>query len=194
MRISLFHLPSFFPELHTSDEQFLPGHAHRDRPGRGFRLSLCLVCGTPFLSLRRPSALRSRDWRRGGPTHEETSALAPGLLSCRSRTRFGWRRNMPCSTACRGGRLEFGIGRGFQKGEYDAFERDMGDSRALFEEAPRHHHESLDGKTGFSRRPIPQGAESPGHSAPPFRIPRPSMLPVFLRRNRSSGPARWAII
>ena len=34
-----------------------------------------------------------------------------------------------------GGRLEFGIGRGFQKGEYDAFERDMGDSRALFEEA-----------------------------------------------------------
>lgn len=34
-----------------------------------------------------------------------------------------------------GGRLEFGIGRGFQKVEYDAFERNMGDSRALFEEA-----------------------------------------------------------
>jgi alkanesulfonate monooxygenase SsuD/methylene tetrahydromethanopterin reductase-like flavin-dependent oxidoreductase (luciferase family) len=34
-----------------------------------------------------------------------------------------------------GGRLEFGIGRGFQKMEYDAFERSMADSRVLFEEA-----------------------------------------------------------
>ena len=34
-----------------------------------------------------------------------------------------------------GGRLEFGIGRGFQKGEFDAFERNMADSRVLFEEA-----------------------------------------------------------
>jgi natural product biosynthesis luciferase-like monooxygenase protein len=33
------------------------------------------------------------------------------------------------------GRLEFGIGRGFQRLEYDAFERDMADSRVLFEEA-----------------------------------------------------------
>jgi alkanesulfonate monooxygenase SsuD/methylene tetrahydromethanopterin reductase-like flavin-dependent oxidoreductase (luciferase family) len=33
------------------------------------------------------------------------------------------------------GRLEFGIGRGFQRHEYDAFERNMADSRVLFEEA-----------------------------------------------------------
>jgi hypothetical protein len=34
-----------------------------------------------------------------------------------------------------GGRLDFGIGRGFQKLEYDALERNMADSRVLFEEA-----------------------------------------------------------
>ena len=134
MKFSLFHLPTFFPEFHASEAQFyedmlletdradaLGFHsvwfAEHHFYNYGGHIPSIAVLGSAV-------AQRTKQIRIGSGialiTLQDPIRVAEefALLDCLS-----------------GGRLEFGIGRGFQKAEYDAFERNMADSRALFEEA-----------------------------------------------------------
>jgi natural product biosynthesis luciferase-like monooxygenase protein len=134
MKFSLFHLPTFFPEYHGSEAEFYQRmlaetelaetlgfhgvwfaehHFHR----YGGHLPSVPVMGAA-------AAQRTRRLRIGSGI-----ALLPLQDTVRVAEEFAM---LDCLS---GGRLEFGIGRGFQKMEYDAFERDMADSRVLFEEA-----------------------------------------------------------
>ncbi len=134
MKFSLFHLPSFFPQFHHSEEQFYQDmltetdkadaygfHSawfaeHHFHPYGGH------IPSVPVLGAA--VAQRTKNIRIGSGIAllplQDPIRLAEeyAMLDCLSR-----------------GRLEFGIGRGFQKMEYDAFERNMGDSRTLFEES-----------------------------------------------------------
>lgn len=134
MRFSLFHLPSFFPQFHPSEEQF-----YRDmllETDRAEALGFHSVWfaehhfhnyggyipSVPVLGA--VVAQRTKNIRIGSGI---------GLLPLQDPIRMAEEYAMlDCLS---GGRLEFGIGRGFQKMEYDAFERNMADSRVLFEEA-----------------------------------------------------------
>ncbi len=134
MHFSLFHLPTFFPQFHASEAQFYQDmltetdqaealgfhavwfaehHFHH----YGGHLPSVPVLGTAV-------AQRTKRLRIGSGI-----ALLPLQDPIRVAEEFAL---LDCLS---GGRLEFGIGRGFQKLEYDAFERNMADSRVLFEEA-----------------------------------------------------------
>ncbi len=134
MKISLFHLPTFYPEVHGSDAQFYQSileqsdraelhgfHSvwfaeHHFHPYGGH------IPSVPILATA--VAMRTKRVRLGSGI-----CLVPLQDPIRVAEQFAM---LDCLS---GGRLEFGIGRGFQKSEYDNFERDMGDSRLLFEEA-----------------------------------------------------------
>ena len=134
MRISLFHLPSFFPEFHASDEQFYLDMLSETDQAEALGFHSVWFAEHHFYHYggHLPSvpvigaavAQRTKNIRIGSGI-----ALLPLQDPIRLAEEYAM---LDCLS---GGRLEFGIGRGFQKGEYDAFERDMGDSRALFEEA-----------------------------------------------------------
>jgi natural product biosynthesis luciferase-like monooxygenase protein len=134
MRFSLFHLTSFFPQFHTSEQQFYQNllietdraealgfhsvwFAEHHFHNYGGHIPSVPVLGTAV-------AQRTKHIRIGSgitliPLQDPIRVAEEyALLDCLS-----------------GGRLEFGIGRGFQRLEYDAFERNMADSRTLFEEA-----------------------------------------------------------
>lgn len=134
MRISLFHLPSFFPQLHDSEYEFYQNmlletdkaeeygfhsvwFAEHHFYHYGGHIPSVPVLGTAV-------AQRTTNIRIG-------SGIA--LLTLQDPIRIA--EEFAMLDCLSGGRLEFGIGRGFQRGEFDAFERDMGDSRRLFEEA-----------------------------------------------------------
>lgn len=134
MKFSLFHLPSFFPAFHSSEERFYQDMlTETDRAeALGFHSVWFAehhfhhygghIPSVPVLGAA--VAQRTKKIRIGSgivllPLQDPVRVAEEfALLDCLS-----------------GGRLEFGIGRGFQKHEYDAFERAMSDSRALFEEA-----------------------------------------------------------
>jgi len=134
MRFSLFHLPSFFPQFHSSEEQF-----YQDMLVETDRAEACGFHSVWFAEhhfhnygghipsvpvLGAAVAQRTKKIRIGSGI---------GLLPLQDPVRLAEEYAMlDCLS---GGRLEFGIGRGFQKLEYDAFERSMADSRVLFEEA-----------------------------------------------------------
>jgi natural product biosynthesis luciferase-like monooxygenase protein len=134
MRISLFHLPSFFPQFHTSEEQFYQDMLNEtDRADAlGFHSAWFAEHHFHNYGGHLPSvpvigaavAQRTKRIRIGSGI-----ALLPLQDPIRLAEEFAM---LDCLS---GGRLEFGIGRGFQKMEYDAFGRNMGDSRMLFEEA-----------------------------------------------------------
>lgn len=134
MKLSLFHLPSFFPQFHGSEEQFYQDMlVETDRAeAMGFHSVWFAehhfhnygghIPSVPVLGAA--VAQRTKKIRIGSGI---------GLLPLQDPVRMAEEYAMlDCLS---GGRLEFGIGRGFQKLEYDAFERDMADSRVLFEEA-----------------------------------------------------------
>ncbi len=134
MKFSWFHLPSFFPAIHESEVQFYQHMLEEtDRAeALGFHGVWCAehhfydygghIPSVPVLGSA--IAQRTKRLRIGSGI-----ALAPLQDPIRLAEEFAM---LDCLS---GGRLDFGIGRGFQKGEYDAFERDMADSRLLFEEA-----------------------------------------------------------
>jgi len=134
MKLSLFHLPSFFPQFHSSEEQFYQDMlVETDRvEAMGFHSVWFAehhfhnygghIPSVPVLGAA--VAQRTKKIRIGSGI---------GLLPLQDPVRMAEEYAMlDCLS---GGRLEFGIGRGFQRLEYDAFERDMADSRVLFEEA-----------------------------------------------------------
>lgn len=134
MKFSLFHLPSFFPQFHASEEQF-----YQDMLIETDRAEACGFHSVWFAEhhfynygghipsialLATAVAQRTKKIRLGSGI-----VLLPLQDPIRVAEEYAM---LDCLS---GGRLEFGIGRGFQKAEYDAFERNMGDSRVLFEEA-----------------------------------------------------------
>jgi natural product biosynthesis luciferase-like monooxygenase protein len=134
MKFSLLHLPTYFPEVHGSEAQFYQSIlAQCDRAEtHGFHSVWFAehhfhnygghIPSVPVLASA--VAQRTKNIRLGSGI-----CLIPLQDPIRVAEQYAM---LDCLS---GGRLEFGIGRGFQKMEYDAFERDMGDSRALFEEA-----------------------------------------------------------
>ena len=134
MKFSLFHLPTFCPPFHTSEAQFYQDMlTETDRAeALGFHAVWAAehhfynygghIPSVPVLGAA--VAQRTKRLRIGSGI-----ALLPLQDPIRVAEEFAL---LDCLS---GGRLEFGIGRGFQKIEYDAFERDMEDSRLLFEEA-----------------------------------------------------------
>jgi natural product biosynthesis luciferase-like monooxygenase protein len=134
MHFSLFHLPTFFPQFHASEAQFYQDMlAETDRAeALGFHAVWFAEHHFHHYGGHLPSmpvlgaavAQRTKRLRIGSGI-----ALLPLQDPIRVAEEFAL---LDCLS---GGRLEFGIGRGFQKLEYDAFERNMADSRVLFEEA-----------------------------------------------------------
>jgi len=134
MKFSLFHLPTFFPQFHASEAQFYQDIlAETDRAeALGFHAVWFAehhfynygghIPSVPVLGAA--VAQRTKRLRIGSGI-----ALIPLQDPIRVAEEFAM---LDCLS---GGRLEFGIGRGFQKVEYDAFERNMADSRVLFDEA-----------------------------------------------------------
>lgn len=134
MKFSLLHLPTFYPDVHHDDARFyrymleqsdraeqLGFHSvwfaeHHFHPYGGH------IPSVPVLATA--VAMRTQRVRLGSGI-----CLIPLQDPIRVAEQFAM---LDCLS---GGRLEFGVGRGFQRSEYDAFERDMADSRALFEEA-----------------------------------------------------------
>jgi len=134
MKFSLFHLPSFFPEFHHSEEQFYQDMlTETDRAeAHGFHSVWFAEHHFHHYGGHIPSVPVL-----GAAVAQRTKKLRIGsgivLLPLQDPIRVAEEYAMlDCLS---GGRLEFGIGRGFQKMEYDAFERNMADSRVLFEEA-----------------------------------------------------------
>jgi natural product biosynthesis luciferase-like monooxygenase protein len=134
MKFSLFHLSSFFPEHHASEAQFYQEILEETDRAEAYRFHSVWFAEHHFHNygghlpsvpvLGAAVAQRTKNIRIGSgicllPLQDPIRVAEEyALLDCLS-----------------GGRLEFGIGRGFQRMEYDAFERNMADSRVLFEEA-----------------------------------------------------------
>lgn len=134
MKFSLFHLPTFFPQFHSSEERFYQDMlVETDRvEALGFHSVWFAehhfynygghIPSVPVLGAA--VAQRTKKLRIGSGI-----VLLPLQDPIRVAEEYAM---LDCLS---GGRLEFGIGRGFQRAEYDAFERNMADSRVLFEEA-----------------------------------------------------------
>jgi natural product biosynthesis luciferase-like monooxygenase protein len=134
MKFSLLHLPTFYADVHGSDAQFyqyiLEQSDRAEQHGfhsvwfaeHHFHTYGGHIPSVPILATA--VAMRTTRVRLGSGI-----CLIPLQDPIRVAEQFAM---LDCLSA---GRLEFGIGRGFQKSEYDNFGRDMGDSRELFEEA-----------------------------------------------------------
>ncbi|MGH7960772.1 MAG: LLM class flavin-dependent oxidoreductase [Candidatus Binatia bacterium] len=134
MRFSLFHLPTFFPQFHTSEEAFYQDMlAETDRAEAiGFHTVWFAEHHFHSYGGHLPSVPVI-----GAAVAQRTKKIRIGsgitLITLQDPIRVA--EEFAMLDCLSGGRLEFGIGRGFQKIEYDAFARDMADSRVLFEEA-----------------------------------------------------------
>ena len=134
MKFSLFHLPTFFPQFHAREAQFYQDMLAETERAEALGFDAVWLAEHHFHHygghlpsvpvLGAAVAQRTKRMRIGSGI-----ALLPLQDPIRVAEEFAL---LDCLS---GGRLEFGIGRGFQKLEYDAFERNMADSRVLFEEA-----------------------------------------------------------
>jgi natural product biosynthesis luciferase-like monooxygenase protein len=134
VKFSLFHLSTFFLEFHPDEHSFYQRMLQETEKAEALGFHSVWFAEHHFFNYggHIPSvpvigaavAQRTRRIRIGSGI-----ALLPLQDPIRIAEEFAL---LDCLS---GGRLDFGIGRGFQKAEYDAFERDMADSRALFEEA-----------------------------------------------------------
>jgi natural product biosynthesis luciferase-like monooxygenase protein len=134
VKFSLFHLPTFFPQFHASEAQFYQDMLEETDRAEALGFYGVWLAEHHFYTygghipsvpvLGAAIAQRTKRLRIGSGI-----ALLPLQDPIRVAEEFAL---LDCLS---GGRVDFGIGRGFQKAEYDAFERNMGDSRVLFEEA-----------------------------------------------------------
>ena len=134
MKCSLFHLPTFFPEFHPSEAGFYQEMLEETERADALGFHCVWFAEHHFFNygghipsvpvIGAAAAQRTRRIRIGSGI-----ALLPLQDPIRVAEEYAM---LDCLS---GGRLEVGIGRGFQKAEYDAFERNMADSRTLFEEA-----------------------------------------------------------
>lgn len=134
MRFSLLHLPTYYQNCHGSEAQFYQAMLEQCDRAERHRFHSAWFAEHHFHDygghipsvpvLASAVAQRTQHLRLGSgicliPLQDPVRVAEQyAMLDCLSN-----------------GRLEFGIGRGFQKSEYDAFERRMDDSRVLFEEA-----------------------------------------------------------
>lgn len=134
MKFSLFHLPTFFPQFHASEVQFYQNMLEETDRAEALGFHAVWLAEHHFYMyggyipsvpvMGAAIAQRTKRLRIGSGI-----ALLPLQDPIRVAEEYAL---LDCLS---GGRVDFGIGRGFQKAEYDAFERNMGDSRVLFEEA-----------------------------------------------------------
>jgi natural product biosynthesis luciferase-like monooxygenase protein len=134
MKFSLFYLTSYFPEIHGSErglyEQILEEVEHAERFGLhsvwlaehhffdyGGHIPSIPVLGATI-------AARTKKMR-----------IASGIVMIGLQDPIRVAEQFAMLDQLSGGRVIFGIGRGFQKCEFDAFQRKMDDSRIAFEEA-----------------------------------------------------------
>jgi natural product biosynthesis luciferase-like monooxygenase protein len=134
MKFSLFHLPTFFPQFHASEARFY--QEMLEETDRAETLGFHSVWFAEHHFYNYGGHIPSVPVL-GAAVAQRTQRLRIGsgitLLPLQDPIRVA--EEFALLDCLSGGRLEFGIGRGFQKVEYDAFERNMGDSRVLFEEA-----------------------------------------------------------
>lgn len=134
VKFSLFHLPTFTPPFHSSPAKFYEEMLVETDRAEAFGFHSVWFAEHHFHDyggyipsvpvLGAAVAARTKRLRIGSGI-----ALLPLQNPIRIAEEYAM---LDCIS---NGRLEFGIGRGFQKTEYDAFGRNMSDSRALFEEA-----------------------------------------------------------
>jgi natural product biosynthesis luciferase-like monooxygenase protein len=134
VKFSLFHLPTFFPQFHPSEARFYQEMLEETELADTLGFHGVWLAEHHFYNygghcpsvpvLGAAIAQRTKKLRIGSGI-----TLLPLQDPIRVAEEFAL---LDCLS---GGRVDFGIGRGFQKVEYDAFERHMGDSRVLFEEA-----------------------------------------------------------
>jgi natural product biosynthesis luciferase-like monooxygenase protein len=134
MKFSLFHLPTFCPPFHTSEAQFYQDML--TETDRAEALGFHAVWAAEHHFYNYGGHIPSVPVL-GAAVAQRTKRLRIGsgivLLPLQDPVRVA--EEFALLDCLSGGRVEFGIGRGFQKVEYDAFERNMADSRVLFEEA-----------------------------------------------------------
>jgi natural product biosynthesis luciferase-like monooxygenase protein len=134
MKFSLFHLPTFFPEFHQTEARFY--HEMLEQTDLADALGFHGVWFAEHHFFNYGGHIPSVPVL-GAAVAQRTKRIRIGsgitLIPLQDPIRVAEEYAMLDQLS--GGRLDFGIGRGFQKAEYDAFERDMADSRALFEEA-----------------------------------------------------------
>lgn len=134
MKFSLFHLTSFFPQFHASEAQFYQQLLEETDLADALGFHGVWFAEHHFFHYggHLPSVPVI-----GAAVAQRTKRLRIGsgivLLPLQDPIRVA--EEFALLDCLSGGRLDFGIGRGFQKAEYDAFERNMADSRLLFEEA-----------------------------------------------------------
>lgn len=134
MKFSLFHLPTFFPQFHASEARFYQNMLEETDRAEALGFHGVWLAEHHFYAYggHIPSVPVL-----GAAIAQRTTRLRIGsgiaLLPLQDPIRLA--EEFALLDCLSGGRLDFGIGRGFQKAEYDAFERNMGDSRVLFEEA-----------------------------------------------------------
>ena len=134
MKFSLFYLTTYFPEIPRERARSLRPAPRAGRRGRALRVPLRVARRASFFRLRRTHPFHSRV---GATIAARTKKMkiASGIVMIGLQDPIRVAEQFAMLDQLSGGRVIFGIGRGFQKCEFDAFQRKMDDSRIAFEEA-----------------------------------------------------------
>jgi len=134
MKFSLFYLTSYFPEIHGSERAFYEQILAEVDEGERMGLHSVWLAEHHFFDygghipsipvLAATIAARTR-----------TIKIASGIAMVGLQDPIRVAEQFAMLDQLSGGRVLFGIGRGFQKCEFDAFGRKLDDSRIAFEEA-----------------------------------------------------------
>jgi len=134
MKFSLFYLTSYFPEIHGSERGLYARILEQVDEGERFGLhSVWLAehhffdCGGHIPSIPVLGATIAARTKK--------IKIASGIVMIGLQDPIRVAEQFAMLDQLSGGRVIFGIGRGFQKCEFDAFQRKMDDSRIAFEEA-----------------------------------------------------------
>ena len=134
MKFSLFYLTSYFPEIHGSERGLYDQILAEVDEGERMGLHSVWLAEHHFFDygghvpsipvLGATIAARTK-----------TIKIASGIAMIGLQDPIRVAEQFAMLDQLSGGRVIFGIGRGFQKCEFDAFQRNMDDSRIAFEEA-----------------------------------------------------------
>jgi len=134
MKFSLFYLTSYFPEIHGSVRGFYDQLLGQVDEGERMGLHAVWLAEHHFFDYggHIPSIPVL-----GATIAERTTKMkiASGIAMIGLQDPIRVAEQFAMLDQLSGGRVLFGIGRGFQKCEFDAFQRKMDDSRIAFEEA-----------------------------------------------------------
>lgn len=134
MKFSLFYLTSYFPDLHGSEQAFYRQILAQIDEGERMGLYATWFAEHHFFDygghVPSPAVMLAAVAQR-----TERMKLGSGIAMIGLQDPIRTAEQYAMVDHLSGGRLLFGIGRGFQKCEFDAFQRDMSESRVVFDEA-----------------------------------------------------------